>query len=81
MDDYLTFFLFTGKFEYRVTEESLMDRLSTDTHAACLLIHPDCRSVIPISLITASAMFVMLHNRLHQVQPYMSDTMFSYCNL
>ncbi|KAB1219820.1 hypothetical protein CJ030_MR3G009462 [Morella rubra] len=32
-----------GKFEYRVTEESLMDRLSTDTHAACLLIQQDCR--------------------------------------
>eukprot|EP00257_Ricinus_communis_P015293 XP_015573175.1 uncharacterized protein LOC8259570 isoform X2 [Ricinus communis] len=32
-----------GKFEYRVTEESLMDRLTTDPHAACLLIHPECR--------------------------------------
>ncbi|KAK9274087.1 hypothetical protein L1049_018901 [Liquidambar formosana] len=32
-----------GKFEYRVTEESLMDRLTTDTRAACLLIPKDCR--------------------------------------
>ncbi|XP_022754666.1 uncharacterized protein LOC111302984 [Durio zibethinus] len=32
-----------GKFEYRVTEESLMDRLTTDTHAACLLIDQNCR--------------------------------------
>ncbi|WCJ29609.1 alpha/beta-Hydrolases superfamily protein [Euphorbia peplus] len=32
-----------GRFEYCVTEESLMDRLTTDTHAACLSIHPDCR--------------------------------------
>eukprot|EP00268_Persea_americana_P012399 TRINITY_DN1522_c0_g1_i3.p1 TRINITY_DN1522_c0_g1~~TRINITY_DN1522_c0_g1_i3.p1 ORF type:complete len:340 (+),score=58.94 TRINITY_DN1522_c0_g1_i3:165-1184(+) len=32
----------TGKVEYRVTEESLMDRLSTDMHAACLSIE-DCR--------------------------------------
>ena len=34
---------FAGKFEYRVTEESLMDRLTTDTHAACLLINQNCR--------------------------------------
>ncbi|KAM7252640.1 hypothetical protein ACFE04_008149 [Oxalis oulophora] len=32
-----------GKFEYRVTEESLMDRLTTDTKGACLLIHENCR--------------------------------------
>lgn len=32
-----------GKFKYRVTEESLMDRLTTDTHAACLSIQPECR--------------------------------------
>ncbi|CAL5440825.1 unnamed protein product [Camellia sinensis] len=32
-----------GKVDYRVTEESLMDRLTTDTHAACLLIHNSCR--------------------------------------
>ncbi|XP_044464206.1 uncharacterized protein LOC123194835 isoform X2 [Mangifera indica] len=33
----------TGKFQYRVTEESLMDRLTTDNLAACLTIHLDCR--------------------------------------
>ncbi|KAL7187778.1 hypothetical protein ACSBR1_037770 [Camellia fascicularis] len=32
-----------GKVDYRVTEESLMDRLTTDTHAACLLIPNSCR--------------------------------------
>ncbi|CAN7068520.1 unnamed protein product [Brassica rapa subsp. trilocularis] len=32
-----------GKFEYRVTEESLMDRLTTNTHEACLSIHENCR--------------------------------------
>ncbi|CAN7005378.1 unnamed protein product [Brassica rapa subsp. trilocularis] len=32
-----------GKFEYRVTEESLMDRLATNTHEACLSIHENCR--------------------------------------
>lgn len=33
-----------GKFEYRVTEESLMDRLTTDTREACKLISKECRS-------------------------------------
>ncbi|KAL5836197.1 hypothetical protein ACOSQ4_015694 [Xanthoceras sorbifolium] len=32
-----------GKFKYRVTEESLMDRLTTDTRAECLMISQDCR--------------------------------------
>ncbi|KAH9761654.1 Hydrolase 4 domain-containing protein [Citrus sinensis] len=32
-----------GKLEYRVTQESLMDRLSTDIHAACHMICQDCR--------------------------------------
>ncbi|CAN8299360.1 unnamed protein product [Cochlearia groenlandica] len=32
-----------GKFEYRVTEESLTDRLTTNTHEACLSIHENCR--------------------------------------
>uniref|UniRef100_A0A0R0GB94 Peptidase S9 prolyl oligopeptidase catalytic domain-containing protein n=1 Tax=Glycine max TaxID=3847 RepID=A0A0R0GB94_SOYBN len=36
-----------GKIMYRVTEESLMDRLSTITHLACLLIPQDC-SVLTI---------------------------------
>ncbi|XP_012444681.1 uncharacterized protein LOC105768937 isoform X1 [Gossypium raimondii] len=31
------------KFEYRVTQESLMDRLTTDTRAACLSIDQNCR--------------------------------------
>ncbi|XP_011627674.1 mycophenolic acid acyl-glucuronide esterase, mitochondrial isoform X3 [Amborella trichopoda] len=32
-----------GKFEYRVTEESLMDRLSTDMHVASPMIDKNCR--------------------------------------
>ncbi|XP_010555048.1 PREDICTED: uncharacterized protein LOC104824638 isoform X2 [Tarenaya hassleriana] len=32
-----------GKFEYRVTEESLKDRLTTDTSAACFSISKNCR--------------------------------------
>ncbi|KAG7024347.1 hypothetical protein SDJN02_13161, partial [Cucurbita argyrosperma subsp. argyrosperma] len=32
-----------GKIEYRVTEESLMDRLTTEVHAACSAIQRDCR--------------------------------------
>ncbi|KAK9131168.1 hypothetical protein Sjap_011655 [Stephania japonica] len=32
-----------GKDQYRITEESLMDRLSTDMHAACLSIEKNCR--------------------------------------
>lgn len=32
-----------GRFMYRVTKESLMDRLSTDMHAACLSIDKSCR--------------------------------------
>ncbi|XP_072966510.1 putative uncharacterized protein YDL057W isoform X1 [Typha angustifolia] len=33
----------TGKTEYRVTEDSLMDRLNTDMHAASLSINKECR--------------------------------------
>lgn len=32
-----------GQFEYLVTQESLMDRLTTDTRAACLSIDQNCR--------------------------------------
>ncbi|XP_060208496.1 uncharacterized protein LOC132635911 isoform X3 [Lycium barbarum] len=32
-----------GRFEYRVTEESLMDRLTTDTRGACQSIPNSCR--------------------------------------
>ncbi|KAJ6759572.1 hypothetical protein OIU74_026113 [Salix koriyanagi] len=35
----------TGSVIYRVTEESLMDRLNTDIHKACLVINKDCRVV------------------------------------
>ncbi|XVF88766.1 hypothetical protein PTKIN_Ptkin19aG0078000 [Pterospermum kingtungense] len=33
----------TGRVEYRVTEESLMERLRTDVHEACLQIDKECR--------------------------------------
>ncbi|KAI3854092.1 hypothetical protein MKW92_048651 [Papaver armeniacum] len=32
--------------QYRVTEESLMERLRTDMHALCLSIAPDCRVLV-----------------------------------
>lgn len=35
----------SGSFDYRVTEESLMDRLGTNMHEACLQIDKECRSV------------------------------------
>lgn len=35
--------LCAGKFEYRVTEESLRDRLSTDTLLSSRSISKDCR--------------------------------------
>ncbi|KAI4335288.1 hypothetical protein L6164_013949 [Bauhinia variegata] len=33
----------SGSFDYRVTEESLMDRLNTNMHEACLQIDKECR--------------------------------------
>ncbi|CAL5184620.1 unnamed protein product [Lathyrus oleraceus] len=33
----------SGSFDYRVTEESLMDRLGTNMHEACLQIDKECR--------------------------------------
>ncbi|AQL09078.1 Chloroplast 30S ribosomal protein S10 [Zea mays] len=33
----------TGRIIYRVTKQSLMDRLKTDMHSACLSIDPNCR--------------------------------------
>ena len=38
--------LFGGKFQYRVTKESLMDRLSTNVRATCCLMPENCRSVL-----------------------------------
>ncbi|XP_059453188.1 uncharacterized protein LOC132183786 isoform X2 [Corylus avellana] len=65
-----------GKFEYCVTEESLRDRLSTDTHAACLLIHQDCRvltvhgsmdKVVPVDDAMEFAKFISNH-KLHIIE-------------
>ncbi|MCI03743.1 hypothetical protein A2U01_0024784, partial [Trifolium medium] len=35
----------SGSLDYRVTEESLMDRLGTNMHEACLQIDKECRLV------------------------------------
>ncbi|KAG6674346.1 hypothetical protein I3843_15G033100 [Carya illinoinensis] len=65
-----------GIFEYRVTEESLMDRLSTDTHAACLMIQQNCRvltihgskdKIVPIEDALEFAKFIPNH-KLHIIQ-------------
>ncbi|KAJ9183587.1 hypothetical protein P3X46_007419 [Hevea brasiliensis] len=65
-----------GKFEYRVTEESLMDRLTTDTHAACLSIQPKCRvltvhgsmdKIVPIEDALEFAKFISNH-KLHIIE-------------
>lgn len=39
-------FIDIGSVNFRVTEESLMDRLSTDMHETCLKIDKDCRVLI-----------------------------------
>ncbi|KAF2287018.1 hypothetical protein GH714_036997 [Hevea brasiliensis] len=65
-----------GKFEYRVTEESLMDRLTTDTHAACLSIQPKCRvltvhgsmdKIVPVEDALEFAKFISNH-KLHIIE-------------
>ncbi|GKV13995.1 hypothetical protein SLEP1_g24935 [Rubroshorea leprosula] len=37
------YLVFVGVIQYRVTKESLMDRLSIDMHEACLKIDKECR--------------------------------------
>ncbi|KAG2666025.1 hypothetical protein I3760_15G036400 [Carya illinoinensis] len=65
-----------GIFEYRVTEEGLMDRLSTDTHAACLMIQQNCRvltihgskdKIVPVEDALEFAKFIPNH-KLHIIQ-------------
>ncbi|KAF5467982.1 hypothetical protein F2P56_012180 [Juglans regia] len=65
-----------GIFEYRVTEESLMDRLSTDTRAACLMIQQNCRvltihgskdKIVPVEDAVEFAKFIPNH-KLHIIQ-------------
>ncbi|VVB14175.1 unnamed protein product [Arabis nemorensis] len=59
-----------GKFEYRVTEESLMDRLTTNTHEACLSIHENCRvltvhgsndRIVPVTEASEFARYIKNH--------------------
>ncbi|XVF48675.1 hypothetical protein PTKIN_Ptkin03bG0209000 [Pterospermum kingtungense] len=65
-----------GNYEYRVTEESLMDRLTTDTHAACLLIDQNCRvltihgtrdEIVPVKDALEFASFIRNH-KLHLIE-------------
>jgi len=42
-DKWLTFKSFIGNVEYRVTEESLIERLNTDMSAAASSIDKECR--------------------------------------
>ncbi|KAB1219817.1 hypothetical protein CJ030_MR3G009459 [Morella rubra] len=65
-----------GKFEYCVTEESLMDRLSMDTHATSLLIQPECRvltvhgsmdKIVPLEDAMEFAKFIPNH-KLHIIE-------------
>ncbi|XP_047946798.1 uncharacterized protein LOC125193103 isoform X1 [Salvia hispanica] len=44
-DGYIDVKTKTGEVEYRVTEESMMERRNTDMHQACLLIDANCRSL------------------------------------
>ncbi|CAN1786344.1 Putative uncharacterized protein YDL057W [Linum perenne] len=41
-----------GQLAFRVTEKSMMDRLDTDTHAACLLIPQECRCKLGFRVLT-----------------------------
>ncbi|KAH6804689.1 alpha/beta-Hydrolases superfamily protein [Perilla frutescens var. frutescens] len=60
-----------GKTEYRVTEKSLMDRLETDTRAACQTIPQSCRvltvhatldEMVPVEDATEFAKFIPNHS-------------------
>ncbi|KAJ6382698.1 hypothetical protein OIU77_031180 [Salix suchowensis] len=73
---YIDVFNRKGKFEYRVTEESLKDRLTTDTRAACLLIQQECRvltvhgsmdKIVPVEDALEFAKFIPNH-KLHIIK-------------
>jgi len=66
----------TGSVIYRVTKESLMDRLNTDMHEACLAIKKDCRvftihgsadEIIPVEDALEFAKIIPNHN-LHIIE-------------
>ena len=66
----------TGSVIYRVTKESLMDRLDTDMHEACLAIKKDCRvftihgsadEIIPVEDALEFAKIIPNHN-LHIIE-------------
>ncbi|KAJ1433398.1 Serine aminopeptidase, S33 [Sesbania bispinosa] len=66
----------SGSFEYRVTQESLMDRLNTNMHEACLQIDKECRvltvhgssdTVIPVEDAFEFAKIIPNH-RLHIIE-------------
>ncbi|TYG67029.1 hypothetical protein ES288_D05G046100v1 [Gossypium darwinii] len=57
-----------GQFEYLVTQESLMDRLTTDTRAACLSIDQNCRDkIVPAKDALEFARFIRNH-KLHIIE-------------
>nr|ACJ85264.1 unknown [Medicago truncatula] len=64
----------SGKLDYRVTEESLMDRLGTNMHEACLQIDKDCRSLQFMVLLTKLSRFKMHMSllRSYQITSYIS---------
>ncbi|KFK25452.1 hypothetical protein AALP_AA8G116900 [Arabis alpina] len=59
-----------GKFQYRVTRESLMDRLTTNAHEACLSIPENCRvltvhgskdRIVPVTAASEFARYIKNH--------------------
>ncbi|KAJ4833790.1 hypothetical protein Tsubulata_014708 [Turnera subulata] len=75
-DGYIDVWNRKGKFEYRATEETLMDRLTTDVQGSCLLIHQKCRvltvhgsmdKIVPVEDAKAFAKFIQNH-KLHILQ-------------
>ena len=59
---------FAGSVDYRVTEESLMERLNTDMHEACLKIEKDCRSEeISKFIRQTSVAFVFFYLKLNRI--------------
>ncbi|WZZ05112.1 hypothetical protein YC2023_091033 [Brassica napus] len=54
-------FCVVGKFEYRVTEESQKDRLTTNTHEACLLIHENCSMMAELMVLSKISRVLTAH--------------------
>ncbi|CAF1834633.1 unnamed protein product [Brassica oleracea var. botrytis] len=50
-----------GKFEYRVTEQSQKDCLTTNTHEACLPIHENCSMMAELMVLSKISMVLTAH--------------------